>query len=297
MHLKVLYRSSGLYKLLNVLVVLLLALGVICSIAITVNPVRVKGEVTSVEGWEVIKLGSRFGSRFEDGVKVIEGLLRNDYVMLRIIKASNSTLSAALIKVEDYCPSCYPNNALSKEDRAIGKRLNAINGLINYVRGLWTDYAWFVRDKDLVTEAYVVPCRALTMGEFRELVERLGLEDLITLIYYSVYDVEGNYLMGGVVKVFNDLDQAIADIEVGVGNYSSIKSIDISKSAIYVGAFTVRVSLNKLMEVQGRTKELAFIYVPLDVMAYLDREGYEYIEVRYTAILEAVPECSICINS
>ena len=229
------------------------------------------------------------------GFNITEEFYINEYVMLRVYKARNNSSLLAIIKVVGYCELCYPSVGITKEERLQPERVEAFNRLKKYVNTLWSKYSRNPQLSGIIVNAYVIPRRALSIDEFIRLIDELNLTDKVKDIYYTVYDVEGNYVMSGGRRIREDRDflSEVASMVKAAHHMLSVMNKSNYSTKLYIGSFVIKSNISELAEIANFKEKLALVYVPLDVIIQLRKEGYNVTLVSYTSILEAVPELEL----
>ncbi len=229
------------------------------------------------------------------GFNITEEFYVNEYVMLSVERARNSSLSLAIVKVEGYCELCYPNVGITKEERLQPERIEAFNKLKKYVNTLWSKYGHDPRLSGITVNAYVVPRSALTVDEFLRLIEELNLTSKVKDIYYTVYDTEGNYVMGGGRRIRKGCDflSEVTNMVKAAHHMLNVMNKSNYTTKLYIGSFVIESNVSELAKLANFKEKLALVYVPLDIIIQLRQEGYNVTEVRYTSILKAIPELEL----
>lgn len=147
----------------------------------------------------------------------------------------------------------------------------------------------------IIVNAYVIPRRALSIDEFIRLIDELNLTDKVKDIYYTVYDVEGNYVMGGGRRIREDRDflSEVTSMVKAAHHTLSVMNKSNYSTKLYIGSFVIKSNIGELAEIANFKEKLALVYVPLDVIIQLRKEGYNVTLVSYTSILEAILELKL----
>ncbi|MCD6196529.1 MAG: hypothetical protein J7J82_07075 [Staphylothermus sp.] len=262
-------------------IIMSLSLAIIVTLSFNNNP-------TYTEEWETIYVDEKQ----ENNVKITETVLKNQYATIRLYKIFNGTNKIALIKVEDYCKYCYPNIGLTSKDRLKPEHIERVKEFKEYIDNLWIKHNDFIKQHNVIVNAYVVPSKALSINEFKDLISKLRLGKNISWIYYTVYDKEFKYVMSGTVKVTKNVSYALSIIRNDVETYFTNKKLNNENTSIYICAFIINTKLRTLYELQ-KNEHIGFVYVPVDILKELINNKYSYIEIKYATIIQATPDIDL----
>lgn len=214
----------------------------------------------------------------------------NKYVVLRVELAKNDTLALAVVVLEFF--NCSDGDVYSRVDKKLPpERLKQFNELKNYIDSLWLKYGNNLLLKNIVVEGYVIPRRGLLPSEFIKLIEDLNLIGKVKDIDYTVYDTEGNFVMHGGRRICEGRDfyEEVKDMVGVAGEMMDVMNKSKPMGGLYIGSFVVKTTVNELMKINSLKDRIAFVYVPLDMLVWLVKQGYSIGEIRYTHILKALP--------